>query len=116
MAHLLSKPPDFDQILSVKDTDKQFTDYWLSQDLRLRDQRSPFLKIAFPLRNLPTARLKPNQEQDSVGTFFKPSGDVRTIPVAAKIKVGTEYYFEEGELRAPPEFATTPAERAAGFP
>ena len=27
-----------------------------------------------------------------------------------------EFYFEEGELRVPPDFKTTSAEKQAGFP
>jgi hypothetical protein len=30
--------------------------------------------------------------------------------------VDQELYFEEGELRMPPTFATTPEEKQAGFP
>jgi hypothetical protein len=33
-----------------------------------------------------------------------------------QIKIAKELYFEEGELRVPPNFNTTPEERRAGFP
>jgi hypothetical protein len=36
-------------------------------------------------------------------------------PFKVRLKAGTEFYFEEGELRVPASFNPTPAERRAGF-
>ena len=118
MAHLLSKPPDFDQILSVNYTDKEFTSPYtgtynfLDEDVRQGAPTLPLLRIIFPQRNLLTQRLKPKQSIE--GTSYRISHTL--VKESVKISVGIEYYFEEGELRTPPEYATTPAEREAGFP
>jgi len=119
MAHLIYKPPDFDQILSVDDTGKQIINY-LQEPVdegetrtSIRLFRRPL--VGFPQKNVVAQRLK--QNQSIVGTFYKPVGNyIRFVEESASIKVRSEYYFEEGELRTPPEYATTPAERAAGFP
>jgi hypothetical protein len=116
IAHLLSKPPDFDQILSVEDTNKQLTGYglnYLDYDTRKDGTPTPpTLLITFPQRNVLTERLKPKKTIEGTSTKIYRS----YVKESVKISVGTEYYFEEGELRAPPEYATTHAERAAGFP
>ena len=119
MAHLIYQPPDFDQILSVEDTGKQIINYLQAPVDRgetttsIRLFRRPL--VGFPQRNGVAQRLK--QNQSIAGTFYEPWGTyIRFLDRPASIKVLSEYYFEEGELRAPPEFATTPAERAAGFP
>jgi len=119
MAHLIYKPPDFDQILSAEDTGKQVMNY-LQEPVRRGETsnsisllRRPLVEL--PRRNLLTQKLK--QNQDVVGTFHKPWGTyIRYVTEPAQIKVGNEYYFEEGELRAPPEYKATPAEKAGGFP
>jgi hypothetical protein len=33
-----------------------------------------------------------------------------------QVEVNKEFYFEEGELRVPPDFKTTSTEQQAGFP
>lgn len=94
LAHLITKPPDFDQVISIS-ADHKFTD----DDLRRGVQ------IIFGRENSISQRLEEKQE---VG------GEIQGI---GKIKVqgSTEFYLEEGELRVPADFATTDAERAAGF-
>ena len=61
--------------------------------------------------NTPAGRLKAKQ---------KASGEMTagSAPSLAKvqIEVSGELFFEEGELRVPAVFATTPEERRAGFP
>jgi hypothetical protein len=37
-------------------------------------------------------------------------------PKKIQVEVNREFYFEEGELRLPPDFNTTSAEKQAGFP
>ena len=44
------------------------------------------------------------------------SSDPRRKPLASFVRVVKELYFEEGELRMPPTFDTTPEEKRAGFP
>jgi hypothetical protein len=119
MAHLIYKAPDFDHILSAEDTGKQVMNYLQDPEPRGKTSTSISLVrrplVELPRKNLLTQRLK--QNQPIVGTFHKPWGSyIRYLTVPANIKVGTEYYFEEGELRAPPEFKATLAEQAAGFP
>jgi hypothetical protein len=94
LAHVITKPPDFDQIISIS-ADHKFTD----DDLRRG------LQIVFARENAIAQRLQAKQEV------------VGEIPGIGKVKVqvGTEFYLEEGELRVPADFATTETERAAGF-
>jgi hypothetical protein len=40
----------------------------------------------------------------------------RPAPRKITVEVDREFYFEEGELRVPPEFETTSAEELADFP
>jgi hypothetical protein len=95
LAHVITKPPDFDQILAIR-ADHKFTD----DDLRRG------LQMVFAQENSITQRLQAPQEV------------VGAIPGIGNvtIKVGTELYLEEGELRVPADFDTTDAERMAGFP
>jgi hypothetical protein len=42
--------------------------------------------------------------------------DTAPAPKKIQVEVTRELYFEEGELRVPPDFQTTSAEDQAGFP
>jgi hypothetical protein len=96
LAHFISKPPDFDQILSVTVTGKQFTD----------DELSTAFRISIPDRkNTPAERLKATENVTAV----TPGGD------KLQIEGLTEFYFEEGELRMPATFDPTAEEKKAGF-
>jgi hypothetical protein len=98
LAHRLVKPPDFDQILSVKILNASFTD----------DQLSKGPVITVPGRNSISQRLQPGKSVP---------GESRSDKLFPKftILVDREIYFEEGELRTPPTFDPTPAELKAGF-
>jgi hypothetical protein len=96
LAHLIVKPPDFDQILSIEFTGPELTDNHLG--------RATLISVP-DRKNLPSERIKEGQQ------------------VAAKLPSGTkvtiqalrEFYFEEGELQIPPTFDPTPEEVKAGF-
>jgi hypothetical protein len=100
LAHFITKPNDFDQIISIKMTGQSFTDAQLAGGMH----------VVFGDRgNTPAERLK---EKDSAnGKFLLAAGTPRTLPV----EVARELYFEEGELAVPPSFDATPEETKAGF-
>lgn len=96
LAHSIVKPPDFDQILSVNVDGLKLTDTELGSAIR----------IAIPTRkNSPADRLK--------------EGDQAAAEISGGRKLSLrairEFYFEEGELRMPATFDTTPEEQKAGF-
>jgi hypothetical protein len=102
LAHLVVAPPDFDQLLSVKVTGHEFTDEELAKGVRL----------AFPATtNTPANRLRAKQQ-----TTGEIKSGSRPMANRLQVDVDAELYFEEGELRVPPEFATTLEEKKAGFP
>jgi len=100
MAHLITSPPDFDQIFSVQVPEHQFTDAQLGKGVR----------VVFPDReNSVPSRIREGQEA---------AGEISVGGAAKRIQVkaSREFYFEEGELRVPAAFGTTAEERSAGFP
>jgi len=102
LAHLITAPPDFDQILAVKVTDHKFTNEDLAKGV----------PVVFPgTTNAAASRLR---EKQRVAGEMK----IDNVPAPKKIQVevNREFYFEEGELRVPPDFKTTSAEKQAGFP
>jgi hypothetical protein len=101
LAHSIVKPPDFDQILSVKITDNHFTD----------DELRRGVTVVFPKRkNTATQRLKENQQAQGQ---FHVTGAHQFHDL--QVQAGTEYYFEQGELAMPAKFTATAEERKAGF-
>jgi hypothetical protein len=102
LAHLITRPPDFDQVLAVSLAGHRFTDEELSKGLRLVFNRSNSISQRLLEKQEAVAEVRPNAGNSA--------------PVRVKVKALTEYYFEEGELRAPANFQTTAAEKAAGFP
>jgi len=102
MAHLITAPPDFDQILTVKITEHAFTNEELAKGV----------PVVFPATTNATAsRLREKQQvagEITVGNA--------PAPKKIQVEVTREIYFEEGELRVPPDFNTTSAEKQAGFP
>jgi hypothetical protein len=87
LAHLITAPPDFDQIMSVRVTGQQFSDAELSRGIA----------VTFPGRtNTSRARLK--EKVQASGTFL--SGGATPRPL--QVEVLREFYFEEGELSVPP--------------
>jgi hypothetical protein len=103
LAHLITKPPDFDQVLSVKVVGHEFTE----DDLRHG------VRVTFPGRvNAIHQRLKPNEKL--VGEIqLARDGTPGTQEI--QLETGEEFYFEEGELRSPAEFRQTVEEQSAGF-
>lgn len=102
MAHLITAPPDFDQMLAVKVIDHKFTDSELAKGV----------PVVFSGRtNAVVSRLR---EKQLVAGQIK----IENVPAPKNIQVevNRELYFEEGELRMPPRFESTPAEKQAGFP
>lgn len=102
LAHFITKPPDFDQVLQVSVLDRTLPAEALSKGLRVLFSRSN--SIAQRLR----------EKQEAMGEIRGLGGAASAMKV--KVKADVEYYFEEGELRVPAEFATTTAEKEAGFP
>jgi hypothetical protein len=102
LAHLITAPPDFDQILAVKVTDHEFTN----------DELAKGVLVVFPeTTNAVASRLR---EKQQVAGEMKI--DTAPAPKKIQVEVTRELYFEEGELRVPPDFQTTSAEDQAGFP
>lgn len=92
LAHLITRPPDFDQILAVKQISQEFSDEELANTVR----------ITFPgFENSLSDRIKAHQRAIAANN----------LPIFA----GDELYFEEGELRVEVEFGQTKAEKQAGF-
>jgi hypothetical protein len=97
---LITKPNDFDQIISIKTTGQAFTDEELSKGLH----------VVFSQRaNTAKDRLK-EKAKDS-GVLQISGAASRNVPV----EVVKEFYFEEGELFLPPTFQATAEERKSGF-
>ncbi|HEU4387700.1 MAG TPA: hypothetical protein VFV34_07885 [Blastocatellia bacterium] len=102
LTHFISRPPDFDQVISVTAQGHTFSDEELSQGML----------VVFPARaNSIAKRLTSNEEAAARIT----GSDTKASPVNVTLKAGTEFYFEEGELKVPAIFDQTAAERKAGF-
>lgn len=101
LAHLITKPPDFDQIVAVKAVGHRFTNEELGKGVRvLLPERS----------NAATQRIK-EDEQAKAQFQIVDGSQILDLPIQA----GTEYYFEEGELAMPAVFNQTPEEKKSGF-
>jgi hypothetical protein len=100
LAHFITKPIDFDQIIAVKLAGQSFTD----------DQLSKGKHVVFSVRGN-TARERLKEKEKASGAFQLAGGAPKTLP----FEVVREFYFEEGELSMPPTFDPTPEERKAGF-
>jgi hypothetical protein len=101
LAHLITRPPDFDQILSVKIIGHSFTDQELGQGVRIVIPES---------KNQATLRIRENQDVVAEMPIIE-GGSANSV----KLRPTMELYFEEGELRSPPSFDPTDEERKAGF-
>ena len=100
LAHLITKPNDFDQIISIKTPGQTFTNEDLAKGLR----------IEFSDRaNTSKERLK--EKVNAPGRLHIPGGTPQTVSV----ETVREFYFEEGELFLPPTSDPTPEEKKAGF-
>ncbi|HBY94298.1 MAG TPA: hypothetical protein DEP84_10115 [Chloroflexi bacterium] len=101
--HVITTPPDFDQVLSVKNLSHAFTDEELHQGLR----------VGFPTR-ANGVRTRIRARERVVGEVRIPEQEP-TRMLEVELESGIEFYFEEGELQSPPTFAQTAEEEAAGF-
>jgi hypothetical protein len=103
LAHWITRPPDFDQVLSVKVVGHQFADEELRHGVR----------VTIPGRvNAIHQRLRSNEEVR--GEIQLSVGGAPGI-LNIQLETGVEFYFEEGELRSPETFDQTMEERSAGF-
>jgi hypothetical protein len=85
MAHVITKPPDFDHLLSVQVAALQLTDEELRHGVPLK----------FPSRaNTVESRINANDHKLS-GVM-----EVAGKPVPVEIEPDVEYYFEAGDLAA----------------
>jgi hypothetical protein len=104
LAHQITQAPDFDQIVGVTVDGHSFTEDELQRGVTVR----------IPNRsNVPAQRLQKNER---IGGEGHVTGAHRFLPL--QLKVATEFYFEEGELRAHPtqeDFNPTALETKAGF-
>jgi hypothetical protein len=102
LGHLITAPPDFEQILTVEVTDHEFTDEELAKGVL----------VVFPgTTNAAASRLR--EKQRVTGEM---KADNTRAPKKIQVEINREFYFEEGELRMPQDFKTTSAEKQAGFP
>src|SRR3989442_4313197 len=102
MAHFITKPDDFDQIISVKIPGNPFSEAQLSDGIH----------VVFSSRgNTALERMK--EKHKGPGEFQLPGETAKTLPV----EVVREFYFEESELAVPPTFnPSTEEEKKSGFP
>ena len=96
LAHYISQPPDFDQVLSVKVDGHSFTDAELGKGI----------EVTIPGKaNQASERV---QEAQQVTGLTQPTG-ARALEF--KLEAEKEIYFEEGELLVPPTFKDTKLEK-----
>jgi hypothetical protein len=103
LAHVITRPPDFDQILGVT----------IGDAARTADHLKRGIRIKIPGRaNTSNTRIKARERVSGQAQL----PDAQTgQPLVLQLEAGTEFYFEEGELRLPMTMHQTPEERAAGF-
>ena len=101
LAHLITRPPDFDQIIGVKTVGRRFTDEELGQGVRV---------LLPERRNTAAQRIKENEQAKAQ---FQVANESQLIDLL--MQAGIEYYFEEGELAMPAVFSQTAEEKKAGF-
>jgi hypothetical protein len=84
LAHLITRPPDFDQVMSVSQIDRKFTD----------DELSGGAQITFPgKRNTPAQRIKPAMQV--IGQMKQAGAGAAKM---VKLRPGVQFYFETGDL------------------
>lgn len=103
LAHVITRPPDFDQLLSVTVNGPSLA----ADDLRRG------IRITVPSRtNTPSSRIKTGER---VTGLAQPGEAHAPQPIELELQAGTEWYFEEGELASQFTMEQTPEEKAAGF-
>lgn len=100
LAHLITGPPDFDQVLNVRDADLGIPDDAVRQGFVLTVPRRA---------NSITSRLRGGED---VTVVMQDGDQSHALPLT----LGDEIYFEEGELRVPHTPDDTEEEIAAGMP
>jgi len=80
----VTRPPDFDQLLSVDVTGHRFTDAQLLAGIEVALEDRP---------NQPAARLKEGEQVAAVAT-------IDGTPVDVSLAVGVELYFETNDLES----------------
>jgi hypothetical protein len=103
LAHLISAPPDFDQVLPVK-----LAGAAPGNGRPLRGARV----IVRDRANTIGDRLR---ENETVAADLQLAGESADQGIEVQLEAGRECYLEEGELRVPAEFDQTEEERSAGF-
>jgi hypothetical protein len=99
LAHVITKTPDFDQVLKVKVVGPR----------PAADALAAGVRVVFPgTVNDPASRLKVRGRAS--GQTDAPA------PEPIQVDLISELYFEEGELRLPPDFRQTREEQRAGMP
>ena len=106
LAHAITKPNDFDQVLSINVAGHELTD----------DELSGGVRVVIPKRkNQAAKRLKQNEQSEGTAQFGGVDRAGRPLATTFQITATEEIYFEEGELRSSFTFKQTPLEKAAGF-
>jgi len=96
LAHYISQPPDFDQVLLVKVDGHSFTNAELGKGI----------EVTIPGKaNQASERVKEAQQV----TGLTQAADARALEF--KLEADKEIYFEEGELLVPPTFEDTKLEK-----
>jgi len=96
LAHYITKPPDFDQVMSVKVDGHSFTD----------DELGKGIEVTLPkIPNQASKRVKDGQQVAALTETANAQ--------EFKLRVDKVIYFEEGELLVPPTFDETRLERTA---
>jgi hypothetical protein len=104
LAHVITRPPDFDQLLAVTIVDQ------VPSNLA-DDELSRGVRVSIPARaNTAHTRIKAGERV--MGQVQLSSGEAE---LSLEFEAGTEFYFEEGELHLPMTMDQTPEEREAGF-
>jgi hypothetical protein len=86
LAHLISRPPDFDQVVGVTVSGTPLSDTTVSSGVA----------VSVPGRtNVPENKI---QEQEKLMVELQPNGAQRTAPTELQLQAGTEFYFETNDL------------------
>lgn len=101
LAHFITKPDDFDQIVSVNIPGHGLTDAQLSKGMHV---------VVADRDN--TAMTRMREKDKGSGALQIPDGPPKTLP----IEVVREFYFEESELATDASMDQTEEEKKSGFP
>jgi hypothetical protein len=93
LAHVISQPPDFDQVLGVEVVNHQFTG----------DELRRGLLVIFERANSADRKIR---EQEQVTGQVQVLGENASRPFEVQFKAGTEFYFEKGDLKSGPGLPT----------